>query len=278
MKTCVLITSYNRGRLLETSLTRMTYLTKPDEVLVIDDGSNDHFDATKRVCEGFKDKLNLRYIYNHNPEWSICSMARNIGIKNTDADIIITTEPELIWITDIVPQMLKSHEEHPNEIINIGTIYHMQEQATLNGYVEFDAEKFISHEIVEDYQSEPRPYNPKGFVKTVNLQATFCTLYEKKWLMNVGGWDEAFEGWGFDDIDLCTRLRIKEHIGQYNDLSMRAIHQWHPHLLPHIQGPAMQRNEQRMKDKNLGDNDLNNPNLIANAGKLWGQIVPKPLE
>ena len=87
-KTCLLITTFNRGELLGHSLERLTHLTIPDEVLVVDDGSSDGTDA---VVKSFEGRLPIKYIYNYNPDWSICSMARNIGIKNTDCEIIITS-------------------------------------------------------------------------------------------------------------------------------------------------------------------------------------------
>lgn len=272
MKTCVLITTYNRGHLLEKSLERLTHLTLPDEILIVDDGSNRQTDATEQICKGFEGRLPIRYLYNNNPEWTTRSLASNIGIKNTDCDIIITTEPELIWVTDIIPQMLKQHQEHPEDIVSIGTIYHGQPNSHVRDLVYTDPKQFLSESIVEDYITEPRPYDPNGFCKTVNMQATFACLYMKDWLMKLGGWREDFEVWGFDDIEICTRLRIAGH-GQVIDKEMEAIHQFHSHPNPDVMGSAMQRNEQRMKDAHLDDIvDRNDPRLTANQGLDWGRL------
>ncbi len=269
LKTTLLITTFNRSSQLNNTLKRLCNLTVPDDVLVVDDGSADN---TKQVVESFKGKLPIRYIYNNSPEWTICSFARNIGIKNTDADIIITSEPELLWVTDIYPQMMEERKKYPDEIISAGIIYHAQEHTQFNPGLITDPISALKDEIVEDYQIEPRPYHPSGYCKTKNMQATFACLYEKKWLMEINGWDEDFPGaWGFDDIDVATRLRIKG-INQHVCSHMEALHQWHPHLPPHLQGPAMFANEKHMIDKHLNDGDKNNPNLIANAGKEWGVI------
>lgn len=269
MKTCLLITTYNRSHLLEKSLERLTHLTLPDEVLIVSDGCTD---ATKEVCEGFKERLPIRYIYNNNPMWTTRSLASNIGIKNTDADIIITSEPELLWVSDIIPQMLKQSEEHPEDIVSIGTIYHGQKDSYIGDLAFTDPKQFLADSIVEDYQTEPRPYDTHGFCKTVNMQATFGCLYKRDWLIQLGGWREDFEVWGFDDIELCTRLRIAGH-GQVIDKEMEAIHQFHSHPTPDVMGSAMQRNEQRMKDAHLDDIvDKEDPRLIANQGLDWGII------
>lgn len=284
MKTCVLITTFNRGSLLSNSLQRMTKLTLPDEVLVVDDGSTDN---TQQIVESFKDRLPIRYIYNHNPKWSICSFARNIGVKNTDCELIITTEPEMIWVTDIVKiikeERVKHPQDdsvcpngrggHPNEIISASVIYHAQQNANFNpGFID-DPIEALKNEVVEDYQTEPRSYNPNGYCKTKNMQATFIASYEKQWLLDIGGWDEGFPGcWGFDDIDLATRLRLNG-INQHICERLEAIHQWHSHPDGETWMKDSHLNDIYFKEKHM--QDKNSPYLVANKGKEWGIIKEK---
>ena len=267
MKTCVLITTFNRGELLDKSLERMTHLTLPDEILVVDDGSSDN---TEAVVKGYFDRLPIRYIYNHNPDWSICSFARNIGVKNTDADLIITTEPEMIWVTDIVKIILEEREKHPKEIISASIIYHAQTQARFNPGFITDPETALKTEIVEEYQTEPRSYHPQGYCKTTNMQATFIGSYEREWLLELGGWDEEFPGcWGFDDIDLATRLRING-VNQHICKRLEAIHQWHGHPPGDQWARDAHENDIYFREKSM--QDKNSPYLIANKNKEWGVI------
>lgn len=269
-KVSLIITTYNRGPLLEKSLERLRHCTIPDEVLVVDDGSDRGSDSTEWVCKGFSNFLPIRYIYNNNPGVSICSFARNIGIKQAIGDIIITSEPELLWVTDIIPQMLKKREKNPNHIISVGTIYHMQEHARLKDIVFAHPKEFLEESIVEDYEIQPRPYNQEGFCKTVNMQATFCALYERAWIEEVGGWDEEMPGnYGFDDIDLCTRLRVSGY-NQIIDSDMEAIHQWHPHQPPHLMGQNAHLNDLYFANKNI--QDKNSPFVVANKNHEWGII------
>lgn len=269
MKTCLLITLFNRGHLLRNSLDRLCNLTIPDEVLIVNDGGTD---KTEDIVEEYKSKLPIRYIYNNNPQWSICSQARNIGFKNTDCDIVITSEPELLWVTDIYPQMMEDRKQYPDEIISAGVIYHAQQNAAFNPGFTTDPKAALKDEIVQEYQTEPRSYHPSGYCRTFNMQATYVCMYERKWVMELGGWDEEFQGaWGFDDIEIATRLRING-INQHVCPEMEAIHQWHPHLPPHIQGPAMAMNEQYMKSKKLDGMKKGDPGLIANQGREWGVI------
>lgn len=282
MSNCVLITTFNRGELLRNSLNRLTNLTPPEELIIVDDGSSDN---TRVICEEFKTKLPLKYIYNNSLKHSICSMARNIGVKNTKCETIITSEPELLWITDMIPTINELKKEHPREIISASIIYHAQQDTKFNPGLITNPKEALKDEIVEEYQVQPRSYHPAGYCKTTNMQATFLCMYEKDWLMEIGGWDEGFPGaWGWDDIDLATRLRING-INQHISTELEAIHQWHPHLPPHEMGKASLDNERYMKDKQLnrveeeilekkrlGVYKETDPRLIANIGVEWGQI------
>lgn len=264
-KVCLLITVFNRTNQLINSLRRLIHLTLPDEILIVDDGSEPELEQELKQFEGI---LPIRYIYNNNKDWSICSMARNIGIKNTDCDIIITSEPEILFITDNIKEMLSLHYQ-TNEIISIGTIYHQGELGTTGDRT--IEEGWIDMTVVNKSEHNTNPKNPKGYAQISGWVAPFSALYRKEWLMEINGWDEEFISWGFDDIDLLSRLRIKgynQHIA--NELS--AIHQWHSKLPPDVQSKACVYNEQRMIDKNLNNGGINNPHLIANQNKEWGVI------
>jgi len=282
MTTSLLITTFNRSNLLQLSLERLTQLTIPDEVLIVDDGGQDNCEV---VVNSFKGRLPIRYIYNHSPNWTICSFARNIGIKNTDKDVIITSEPEILFVTDVIDQIKSDMKQYPDQLISAGTIYHAQPNCFLSNAFATDPVQSLKDSIVEEYQIQPRSYHPNGFCKTTNMQATFIAAYKRDWLMELGGWDEQFPGsYGFDDIELCTRLRING-VNQFIDQNIEAIHQYHDHLPPHIQGPMVAANDVYFASKKLNEveadifeqKQLNkyketDPRLIANKDREWGVI------
>lgn len=266
-KTCLLITLFNRSAQLNRSLERLTRLTIPDEVLIVDDGSSDNCEQTVR---DFENRLPVRYIYNHNPDWSICSMARNIGIKNTDCDIIITSEPEILFCTDVIAQMKQRHLEIPEKVISAGTIYHMGEQATLHHRMVEDPLDRFQYEAVNETTHNTNPAISTGYVKIQGWTAPFTALYRRDWLMSINGWDETFIKWGYDDTDLLTRLSFSGVL-QHIDTDIQCIHQWHQKLPPHIQYEAVIHNEKLMTSKIFDKNDPNN-NLVANKDREWGII------
>lgn len=264
-KVCLLITTRNRSHLLNRSLERLTRLTIPDEVLVIDDGGDDNCETT---AMNFVGRLPVKYIYNHEPEWTICSMARNIGIKNTDCDIVITAEPEMLFITDVVAQMLQKHQEIPNKVISAGTIYHMGQHATLHNDMITNPANRLLQEAVNVSSHGTYPVNSKGYARIQGWVAPFSALYRKEWLMGIGGWDESFIHWGYDDTDLLTRLSFSG-IGQDIARDIECIHQWHDKLAPDVQHSAVIKNEKIMVSKNLC---VGSPNIVANINKEWGII------
>jgi glycosyltransferase involved in cell wall biosynthesis len=237
----MVITTFNRVALLVKSLSHLAALTLPDELLIVDDGGDDE---TPQVCEEFRQYMPIRYIYNHNPGTTICSMARNIGIKQAKHDWIITSEPELIYDTDIVAQFLDCHSDHPEQVISAG-------------HITFAPEGWI-------------PGRPVDGQVAVGWVAPHTALWKKEWLMAVGGWDESFPGpWGWDDTDLLTRLRING-IGQHIEQEMRAIHQFHG-----LGADAGSMNEAHFLAKSFTVDEMDTRDVVANQGREWGVIVPR---
>lgn len=262
----LVITTYNRGHLLKHSLDRLLTLTRPSEVIVVDDGGDDN---TEAVCEALSGAIPIRYIYNHNPGPSICSMARNIGVKNASSDWIVTSEPELLYRTDILAQFADLHEDHPGEIISAGTIYFAP--------AGWDGSLVSDLETAGDYQP------PSGSQEAIGWVAPYTALWYRPWLIEVGGWDESFPGyWGWDDIDLLTRLRVSGY-GQHIALECQAIHQFHG-----LGGDENFINEEHFFRKSFThgqEKHICHPgcpqepehpqDIVANRGKAWGQITPR---
>lgn len=252
-----LISTFNRAPQLANSLARLCELTPPDELLVVDDGGTDN---TEQVCAEFADRLPIRYIYNHNPEWSICSFARNIGVKEANHEWIVTSEPELYFVTDVISQFLRYAEEIPDKVISAGTIYFGKA-----GYV--PSLDVGGLEVAGDYKPAD------GVQEAIGWVAPFTALYHRDWIMRVGGWDEGFPGpWGWDDIDLLTRMRITG-IGQHIALDVRALHQHHG---PEHRGDANFQNEHYFMGKGFNGNEsLDHPELVANKEREWGVLRPR---
>lgn len=265
MKTVsIVIPTWNRGHLLKNSLNRLCNLTLPDEVLIIDDGSTDN---TEQVVDSFKDKLPIRYIYNHSPGYTMCTVPRNIGLKNAQSELLICTEPEILFVSDLVKEMVNYYEQH-NKVVSVGTVYHSNQNSIISSEFFTDPKHALTKEVIKPHGQH---VSSKEYVLTTGWVASFCVLYKKEWLMNINGWDEGFEGiWGWDDTDLMTRLRLSGVASHINN-DFEAIHQWHPRAGSFGKSDGQHLNEKRFKSKHF-ENELNNPNVIANQNKEWGII------
>ncbi len=261
-KVSLLITTFNRAHLLQHNFERLSQLTKPDEIIVVDDGSKDN---TREVCQKYEEIIDreIKYIYNNSPQSSICSQARNIGFKHASHDWIVTCEPELVYLTDAIKLMKEAHEDYPNDIISSGIVYFMPQ-----GYV--PGQDVTNYEKAGDYTP------PIGTEEAIGWVAPYTALWNKEWVLELGGWDESFPGnWGWDDIDLLTRLRINGH-GQYINLNIKAIHLFHG-----LGGDTNFQNEAHFRAKSFNNTATGDEtqmteaeliDLVANRDREWGQI------
>lgn len=80
----IVIATYNKADLLELSLRsiRQQNVSFSYEIIVVDDGSQDH---TREVCR----KFNVKYAYLDRPYYCNPAKARNIGLKMAASDIVI---------------------------------------------------------------------------------------------------------------------------------------------------------------------------------------------
>lgn len=223
----------NRGSLLERSLRELANWTLPNEILVIDDGGTDD---TEGVCQRMADLLPIRYLFHDNPGPSLCSEARNVGLKSTEAEILVTCEPECYFKTDAIAQMLAIHGENPSCIVNAGTV----EKERRNGSIE----------VLREWQ------------------ATHCTLFRRDWLLEIGGWDESFpDPWGWEDEDLVTRLNNRGHeMLKPQEIIVR--HQWHDPVIID-QGPNSKHFFDKLVDE---DRTVAEHLVVANQGTEWGKL------
>jgi len=157
--TSLVIPTWNRARLLERSLSHNAQFTRPDEVIVVDDGSTDD---TRDVCERF----GATYIPTGRTGEASCSHARNIGLRAASGDEVIVTDPEVMFITDVVAAMREARASDPDSILHPAA-----------------ARKECRYAGSE---------RSEGWFYLVCLR--------RSWVLDVGGWDESFpEAWGWEE-------------------------------------------------------------------------------
>ena len=102
----VAVITFNRAEWLKDALSSLTrQIRLPDEVVVVDNGSKDH---TKDVVLSFRDRLNIKYVYE--PIRGI-PHARNTAIRNAIGDIIASIDDDCVadenWLEQIEIPFIK---------------------------------------------------------------------------------------------------------------------------------------------------------------------------
>lgn len=248
--TCLLITIWkDRAHLLRKSLERLCELTQPTEILIINDGGDlQNTDQLLQVISEFQNRLPIRYIYTNNPGLSMCSHARNVGIRNTECGLIICTEPEVAFITDVIQQLTDHYTQNPQSCINTACIYR----------IETDIE--LTQEMIE----HPNDFN--GMAKRYGWTGNCVTLYNRQWLLDINGWDEEFpRPYMGDDIDINQRLELTGHnLLNMNDIEV--VHQYHP---KEDFGSNIDPNMNYLKQKNVQEH---RERIVANQNHMWGTV------
>ncbi len=250
MKLSILVPTFNRNELLElgilSSLARQTLDKNEYEIIVLNEGSE----------EGIEDIVykyqNTRYINTgktkKEKKWRVPGYAINIGAKLALGDKLIITCPEIyLYDNDLLEKMLEASKDDKALVITEGVDDqggHLLKQA--------------KEGTLDLHLAVPRLAN-------LNTDFPFFLLVDKKRFIDIGGYDEDFIGFAWDDLDIVDRL-LKSGC-HYNKLSNKIVHLYHPRL--NREG-ITEKSEMWLYNKNLYDKRIGQN--IRNVGREWGQI------
>lgn len=266
MTSSIIITTFNRaGHLRRCLPTLLNQKVKADEVIIVDDGSQDQTEGIVKGLQNDYPEQNIRYIYNHRPEYLSSCLPKNIGIKQSKGEVLIFTEPEILHIGETIKAHLDWQERQDNLFISAGTIYYVFSTAlkklTMQEFKhpELITEKEGIKEWLEGYMPEAQDI---AVLRTV--YATYCASIKKKYVMQIHGFEEKLERWGFDDINLQSRLSMAGAECKA-DPKIECVHLIHGYT-----GCF----EWFDISKKLHEQYSKEP--IANQGREWGQIIERP--
>lgn len=235
MKIAVIITTYNRPDALGAVLEG--YLAQDDrdfEILVADDGSTEE---TKRLIEKYRDMapLPIRHVWQEDAGFRAARI-RNLAIAATDAAYVIFTDGDCVPGKHFVASHRKLLEPgyflSGNRILlsEAFTKKVLSEHIPIHewGMIEWalarlsgNINRILPLVSLPDCCRKGSPNKWEG-AKTCNLSAF------REDLIEVGGFDESYTGWGLEDSDLVIRL-IRASIKHKNArFSCPVFHLWHP--------------------------------------------------
>jgi len=273
MKISFIVSVFNRTDLLWKNLLRISEMTLPDEIIIVDDGGENPEELKEMLKSIKKLKGRIKYIRHENPVWDSCSIPKNIGLKYATGDILVYSEPENIFIEDVVAIAKNIKDKY---------IYQQWVYFGKGNAPPFPAYKIKDPmSYIEDFGYNewiPGTIDVHGGLSTytkANMVSPWVLIVKRKDLFKIGGWDEMMSAkngggaWGFDDIDLITRLRSFGVNSEQAKLSV--IHQWHDRPPQHIQD-SWKPNEDIMKSKKNEDGSYKKECIVANQNKEWGVL------
>jgi len=253
LKVSILITAFQRPHLLKWNLFSLARqeIPFPYEVLVLNDGVPDE---TEGLCRKYRNRLNVRYVFTGQRnlqgeiKYRVPGFALNIGAKLSCGDILIISCAEMFHLNDTIACL--SGPVMANSRLLATAIGMDDKDASFLEYVESNGGDFDYDAYLHNY---PR----------LNTRLPFLMAISRKEFYAIGGYDEDFTGFAYDDDDLVSRL-------QDNGCSLcltqaQTIHLYHPrHDDSHVQSPEMQLNR-RLYMERKGQ-------IVRNQGREWGLL------
>ena len=182
MRATIQLCTYNRAPLLERVLEacfEQTVAADQYEVVLVNDGSTDD---TPAVIGRSRERATCRFEVIDQANAGLAK-GRNAGIARASGERIIFIDDDVLPLPNFVQEHLRSHAAHPLAIVRGGAIN------------------------VENFDDLPPPVwsikNYSGnFFWTTNVSVPLATIRA------IGGFNESFSEYGWEDIDVGLRLRF----------------------------------------------------------------------
>ena len=181
MRATIQLCTYNRAPLLERVLEACFEQTAAGayEVVLVNDGSTD---GTAEVIARARERATCPFVAIDQANAGLAK-GRNVGIAAASGERIIFIDDDVLPLPNFVEEHLRSHAAHPLAIVRGGAIN------------------------VENFEDLPPPvwslkdYSGNYFW-TTNVSVPLATIRA------IGGFNESFSEYGWEDIDVGLRLRL----------------------------------------------------------------------
>ena len=258
----LLVTTYNSPDLLEAVLKSIVKLDElPNEVLIADDGSKEEtIELIKRYQQNFP--CDLVHVWHEDRGYRVASI-RNKAAARAVGNYIIFIDGDCLLRPDFIAQHIKL--SRPNHFVAGNRVM------LTEAYSKHILEKDIDITTVRAFELDSANVNrrwsllqlPLGFLRYVRsstwkgVKSCNMSMYTQDFL-DSNGFDESFEGWGYEDSELIVRLLNKGLRRISGRFAVTVIHLWHATNKGNERGSNWGRLQHSIKHKSLKtENGLN---------------------
>lgn len=238
----IVLSCYNRGKQLRKTLESIEaqkYDRHDLEVIVVEDGNDG---LTEIVARDFKARY-FRTKRTDLPAFQNPSRVHNIGIKHANGEVVILQGGEVMYETK--PYALN----------------HLVELASLPYYVSPIVKSLGPGGEFLEWYSHPREGARAGWI------INFCLAVRREYVLEVGGFEESYTGYGFEDDQLTFCLR-KLGLGAKYAEDVIVSHQHHSRNNYNFEYPeGLAQFNGFVADVNRGLRPA-----VSNYGKDWGRL------
>lgn len=246
MTISIVMTAHKRAKLLSNTLESIRMQTrKVDQIVVVEDG----FDGgiTQGVCINARNNgLPVEYYCRKNRprlEYSNPSIPKNIGIRKATGDILIIQCAEVMYTSPTDVENLVRPVEENASVSSFALVKSIHENGAFHMW----------------YAGPER--GPEWFLD-------FCQAVRRDKVVAIGGFDEGYIGYGFDDDCFAYRLQASGVKYQWA-YDVVAHHQWHPIVEKCTELSDRGRFRYQKMKKDI-EEKLRTPEV--NIGIKWGDI------
>jgi len=217
----IIIPTFNRSKILEKTLSRLkiqTYDKKNYEIIVVDDGSSEDIASIVENCKLPVEHNVIRLCKrSHNG-----GKPRNAGANIARGDILLFQDCDRLFFKDT----LERHRESVPDNMSISLGFNLEPKQYKD-----DWPLDISQIDLSQFQMDYREAVFGNYCLKEEFPFVYCNTnhvaLSRSLFDSVGGFDESFNKWGFEDNELGYRL-WKNGINFIFNKQAVAIH--HPHL------------------------------------------------
>jgi glycosyltransferase involved in cell wall biosynthesis len=255
----VIVTTYNWPNALRLCLHSL-YAQKDInfEIIVADDGSN-AFNVNEIERELKTSPIRIIHVH-HEDKGFRAGTIRNKAVARASGDYLLFIDGDCIVRSNFISRHRRLAEKGffvPGNRVLLSQSYTQQiieQQILLH-------QKSLGYFLISRIQNKINRlstflYLPLGFLRVMNPnkwdRAMTCNLgVWKQDFLNTNGFDELFEGWGYEDSDFVIRLihsGVKRKEGRF---AVPVLHLWHPQNDKSRQNINYQRLMDRLADKDF---------------------------